>query len=95
MIDVRTGKEFDEGHIAGSLNIPADDIRERLEELPKGKAIYIYCQQGLRGYIVHRILRQNGFEKVYNLSGGYALWKPCQRESELVEQNAKLPGAAV
>jgi rhodanese-related sulfurtransferase len=89
LIDVRTEREFDDGHIEGSLNIPADDIRERLHQLPKNKTIYVYCQQGLRGYIAHRILRQNGFDEVYNLSGGYALWQPCQLETELAEQTVR------
>ncbi len=95
LIDVRTEKEFDDGHIDSSFNIPADDIRERLDELPKDKPIYIYCQQGLRGYIAHRILRQNGFEEVYNLSGGYALWKPCQLETELANESIRLRETAV
>jgi NADPH-dependent 2,4-dienoyl-CoA reductase/sulfur reductase-like enzyme/rhodanese-related sulfurtransferase len=83
LVDVRTKKEYKEGHIEGAVNFPLDEIREQLEELPKDKTIYIYCQQGLRGYLAHRILRQNGFNDLYNLSGGYALWKACHLETEL------------
>ncbi|HVM89142.1 MAG TPA: FAD-dependent oxidoreductase [Puia sp.] len=85
LIDVRTEKEFAEEHIEGAINIPVDEMRKKMEGLPKDKPLYIYCQQGLRGYIAHRILRQNGFPEVYNLSGGYALWKPCMVETHLAE----------
>ncbi|MDP3665499.1 MAG: rhodanese-like domain-containing protein, partial [Sediminibacterium sp.] len=62
-------------------NIPVDEIRQRLAELPPDKKIYIYCEAGLRGYLAHRMLRQNGYEEVYNLSGGYISWKACNLES--------------
>ncbi|MFA6334469.1 MAG: FAD-dependent oxidoreductase [Bacteroidales bacterium] len=71
LLDVRTGKEFRTGAIAGSVNIPVDEIRFRLGEIPTGKRIITYCAIGLRGYIASRILLQNGFNEVYNLSGGY------------------------
>jgi CoA-disulfide reductase len=70
MIDVRTEKEHAEGKIEGSKNIPLDDLRNRLGELPKDETILITCQVGLRGYLASRILQQNGF-KVKNLTGGY------------------------
>ena len=50
-----------------------DHLRERLEEIPADKAVWIYCQVGLRGYIAQRILLQKGYGEVYNLSGGYGL----------------------
>lgn len=86
LVDVRTKREYKEAHIKGAVNFPLDEIREHLDELPKDKTIYIYCQQGLRGYLAHRILRQNGFTDLYNLSGGYALWKACQLETETVQK---------
>ncbi len=70
MIDVRTEKEHADGKIEGSKNIPLDDLRNRLDELPKDETILITCQVGLRGYLASRILQQNGF-KVKNLTGGY------------------------
>lgn len=81
LLDVRTAAEFDAGNITRAVNIPVDEIRQRLAELPPDKKIYIYCEAGLRGYLAHRILRQNGYEEVYNLSGGYISWKACNLES--------------
>ena len=82
LVDVRTEKEFSEGHIAGAINIPLDVLRMRLHELPKDREILIYCQIGLRGYLACRILEQEGF-CVKNLSGGYRTWIACAREREM------------
>jgi NADPH-dependent 2,4-dienoyl-CoA reductase/sulfur reductase-like enzyme/rhodanese-related sulfurtransferase len=75
LIDVRTPGEFATGTIEGAVNIPLDEIRVRLKEIPSDKPLYIFCQQGLRGYLAQRILAQKGFNNVTNLSGGYLLWK--------------------
>lgn len=69
-IDVRSPMEHAKGHIPGSINIPVDDMRERLAEIDKSKEIWVYCQVGLRGYLASRILKQNGYN-VKNLTGGY------------------------
>jgi len=81
LLDVRTVAEYQAGKIAGAINIPVDEIRARMHELPKDTTIYIYCEAGLRGYLAHRILRQYGFENMYNLSGGYVSWKAATAES--------------
>lgn len=73
ILDVRTEVEYNAGHIEGSVNIPVDALRERLNEIPRDKKIFEYCKIGLRGYIAYRILTQNGFD-VYNLSGGYDMY---------------------
>ncbi|MGX1901792.1 CoA-disulfide reductase [Thermolongibacillus altinsuensis] len=74
LIDVRTPKELEKlGAIPGSVNIPLDDLRDRLHELPKDQTIYITCQVGLRGYLAARILTENGF-RAKNLDGGYKLY---------------------
>ncbi len=83
LLDVRRKDEYDAGKIAGAVNIPVDEIRSRLEEIPSDKTIYIYCEAGLRGYLAQRILRQRGFSSVYNLSGGYHSWKVNTDESRL------------
>ena len=70
LLDVRTPKEFAEGHLPGAVNIPVDDLRGRLGELSKDRQILAYCQVGMRGYIATRILLQKGFD-VANLGGGY------------------------
>lgn len=71
LIDVRAIEEFQEGAIPNALHIPVDELRERLDEVPDDKPIYLYCGVGLRGYVALKILKQSGFENVYNLSGGY------------------------
>jgi NADPH-dependent 2,4-dienoyl-CoA reductase/sulfur reductase-like enzyme/rhodanese-related sulfurtransferase len=70
LVDVRTGEEYKNGHVAGAINIPVDELREKLSSLDKSKTIVEYCQVGLRGHVADRILSQNGF-KVYNVTGGY------------------------
>jgi NADPH-dependent 2,4-dienoyl-CoA reductase/sulfur reductase-like enzyme/rhodanese-related sulfurtransferase len=80
ILDVRTEAEFAAGGINNAVHIPLDELRSRLAELPQGKAIYVYCQIGLRGYMATRILLQNGFAEVYNLSGGYRLWHASMSE---------------
>lgn len=70
-IDVRTHDEYKLGTIPGFINIPVDELREHLDELPKEKPIVVTCAVGLRGYLAYRILVQNGFKHVRNLSGGY------------------------
>lgn len=82
LIDTRTVKEYKSGHITNAISIPVDEMRDRLSEIPKDKNIYIYCAVGLRGYLANRIVTQSGFEKVFNLSGGYFLWKACESEEK-------------
>lgn len=80
ILDVRTKNEFEADHIEGAVNIPLDELRHRLEELPSATVIYLYCQIGLRGYLATRILLQSGFPEVYNLSGGFRLWQASVTE---------------
>ena len=77
LVDVRTLQEHAGGAIPGSICLPVDELRDRLEDLPREKELLVYCQVGLRGYIAARMLGQLGF-RVRNLSGGYrryAMWK--------------------
>lgn len=71
LLDVRTPDEFSLGAIEGAINIEIDKLRSNLNSIPKDKPIIVYCGVGQRGYLAARILMQNGFSKVYNLSGGY------------------------
>lgn len=71
LVDVRTKMEYRKETIDGAINIPVDELRERISELPPDKDIYIFCRIGLRGYIAARMLMQKGFKSVKNLSGGY------------------------
>ena len=74
LLDVRTPAEVEAGTISGAINIPVDQLRNRLNELPKNKELLVFCQVGLRGYIACRILSQNGFN-CRNLTGGYKTYK--------------------
>lgn len=74
IIDTRTPAEFELGTISGAVNIPVDDIRERLNEIDKNKPVVVFCAVGLRGYIAARILMANGYD-VRNLSGGYKTYQ--------------------
>lgn len=74
LLDVRTPEEFARGAIDQSINIPVDELRSRLDELPRGRKIAAYCQVGQRGYLATRILLQAGFSAV-NVCGGYKTYK--------------------
>jgi rhodanese-related sulfurtransferase len=74
LLDVRTPDEHAAGHIPDSTNIPVDELRSRLSELPKDQEIAAYCQVGQRGYLATRILNQSGFAAT-NVSGGYKTYK--------------------
>jgi NADPH-dependent 2,4-dienoyl-CoA reductase/sulfur reductase-like enzyme/peroxiredoxin family protein/rhodanese-related sulfurtransferase/TusA-related sulfurtransferase len=101
-LDVRTPDETAAGSIPGAVNIPLDDLRGRLAELPKEKEILVFCQVGLRGYLACRILSQNGFS-CRNLSGGYKTWRlstgsaPAAgrtKEKEMTTDTGAAPAAA-
>ena len=75
MVDVRNGPELDKlGRIPGRCTFPLDELRSRLDELPKDKELLISCQVGLRGHVACRLLSQHGF-RVKNLSGGFKTWQ--------------------
>lgn len=74
LLDVRTPQEFGSGHIPGAVNIPVDDLRTRMGELPRDRKIAAYCQVGQRGYLATRILLQAGLSAV-NIGGGYKTFK--------------------
>ena len=84
LLDTRTVGEYASGHIDGFLNIPVDELRERLGELDKGKPVYVICQSGLRSYIACRILHGNGFE-CYNFSGGFRFYDAVMHDRCLIE----------
>ena len=83
LIDVRRADEFENGKIGNAINIPVDELRDRLHEIPTNKNVFIYCEAGLRGYLAQRILLQNGYENVKNLSGCYQIWNAASKESLL------------
>jgi len=74
LLDVRTPKEFAAGAADGAQNVPVDDLRQRLTEIPRDREILVYCRSGLRSYIACRLLTQHGYQ-VKNINGGYKLYK--------------------
>ena len=80
LLDVRNEGELEKnGRLKGALNIPLDQLRERLSEVPKDKPIIVSCHSGLRSYIAERILKQNEY-KAKNLDGAFALYSTVRPE---------------
>ncbi|MEI7959113.1 MAG: FAD-dependent oxidoreductase [Verrucomicrobiota bacterium] len=77
LLDVRDPDEFDEGHIPGATNLPLNEIRSRMGELPRDRALWVYCGVGQRAYYATRILLQNGYD-VKNLAGGMRTFQQLQ-----------------
>ena len=75
LIDVRTPDEYALGTIPGAVNIPLDDMRRRLSEIPSDRELWLFCGVGLRGYLASNILKEHGFKKVRNLIGGLKTYK--------------------
>lgn len=86
LLDTRTKGEYAGSHIDGFVNIPVDELRERLDELDKTKTVYIICQSGLRSYIASRILTGNGFN-TYNFAGGFRLYDAIRNDKTLIEKS--------
>jgi len=84
LLDTRTPLEYEGGNADGFINIPVDDLRERLDEVPKDKPVYVMCQSGIRGYLACRILAQNGYD-CYNFSGGYRFYDIVKRGKKQAE----------
>ena len=84
LLDARTAGEYRRGHIDGFVNIPVDELRERLDEIETGKPVYVICQSGLRSYIACRILAGNGFD-CYNFSGGFRFYDAVMHDRCLIE----------
>lgn len=81
VLDVRTRKEYEKGHIEGAVLIPLDELRSRLDEARRlAQPLYIYCLTGIRSYLAYRILDLNGFSELYNLAGGWKSFNCCYRE---------------
>jgi len=74
ILDVRTAQEFAAGHLPDAVNVPVDELRSRLAEIPRDRESAVYCQVGQRGYLATRILVQNGFAAA-NLGGGYKTYR--------------------
>ncbi len=71
IIDAREKGEFQRGHLKNAVNIPLSEFRERLDEIPKDRPVYIHCRSGQRSYNMVMALRNMGYENVYNISGSF------------------------
>ena len=85
LLDTRTVGEYSRGHIEGFVNIPVDELRERIGEIEAGKPVYVICQSGLRSYIATRILEGAGFE-AWNFAGGFRFYDAVVNDRALIEK---------
>ncbi len=81
-LDTRTPSEYSRGHVEGFINIPVDELRERIGELGRSKPVYVICQSGLRSYIATRILMGSGFD-AYNFAGGFRFYDTVHNDKAL------------
>ena len=81
ILDVRTEKEFAEGHIEGAVNINYfdKDFKGKVAKLDKSKPVYVYCHTGGRAAKAMSIMTGEGFTSIYNLEGGYTAWKAAHK----------------
>jgi hydroxyacylglutathione hydrolase len=90
LLDVRTPGEWATVHIAGSVNIPLSRLRERLDEMPRDRRVYLHCAGGYRSSIAASLLAQHGFAEVTEMAGGLAAWQaaglPVIAENEFSSQ---------
>ncbi len=82
LLDTRTSLEYSMGHAEGFVNLPVDELRERIKELDKSKPVYVICQSGLRSYIASRILIGNDFD-AYNFAGGFRFYAAVHNDKAL------------
>ena len=79
LLDVRTDKEFKQGHIPGAVHIPLDEVGNKAKKLRKDKEFVVYCQNGNRSIWAIKRLMGMGFSNLHNLKGGYHAWKRAHR----------------
>lgn len=87
LVDVRTPDEFMLGSLEGAVNIPLDELRERITEIPSDKPVWVFCGIGLRGYLASIILREKGYKEVRNLIGGLKTYKAAVAQVQLPPEN--------
>lgn len=74
-LDVRTPSEYQDGHIPGAINMPIQTLSEHLQDIPKNKQLYLYCESGVRASRAATLLRNSGFKKVYNYEASMRGWR--------------------
>lgn len=88
LLDARTSFEVMQGKIDGFVNIPLDSLRQRINEIPKDRPVYVHCHSGLRSYLACRILTGTGYD-CYNLAGGWRLYESVINERTVPEYSCK------
>jgi rhodanese-related sulfurtransferase len=88
ILDVRTAKEFDEGHVPGAVNISHDELESRLAEIEaqRGADVVVYCRSGRRAGMALDLLARAGFERLHHLEGDYLAWSAADRPVETPRQ---------
>ena len=79
ILDVRTNKEYENGHIPGAIHVPLSDIGDKIKKLKKDKELVVYCQSGNRSIWAIKRLMGMGYKNLFNLKGGYLAWKRTHR----------------
>jgi len=82
VLDVRNLGEYVQGHWAGAVSLPVDELRGRLAEVPRDKTVFVHCRVGFRGHLAVRILKENGYPTVANITGGYLSMVASQKFQE-------------
>jgi rhodanese-related sulfurtransferase len=85
LLDTRSAKEYERGHAPGFINVPLDELRDRLSELDPTRPVYVMCHTGIRSYIASRILIGHGFD-VSNFSGGHSFYALVTKEAALARE---------
>ncbi|WP_233516784.1 rhodanese-like domain-containing protein [Paenibacillus curdlanolyticus] len=75
LIDVREPSEVKQGYIAGAINVPLSRLKQRLNEIPSDRSVYLYCRSGMRSKQAARILAKNGYRELAHLQGGIMAWR--------------------
>jgi rhodanese-related sulfurtransferase len=79
LLDVRTDKEYEQGHIPGAVHVPLADIGDKVKKLKKDKDLVVYCRSGNQSIWAIKRLMGMGYKNLYNLKGGYSAWKRIHR----------------
>jgi rhodanese-related sulfurtransferase len=75
LIDVRSSKEYEKGHVPGAVNVPLSDIGDKIKKLKKDKELVVYCRSGNQSIWAIKRLMGMGYKNLFNLKGGYSAWK--------------------
>jgi NADPH-dependent 2,4-dienoyl-CoA reductase/sulfur reductase-like enzyme/rhodanese-related sulfurtransferase len=92
LLDVRSRSEYEQGHVPDALNIPLEQLRHRLDELPHDRELWLHCQVGQRAYYATRLLLQRGYA-ARNLAGGYTtylMFSRRARPTDAIERQSRL-----